>query len=171
MLPEIDIVKGIHPGLILERELIGDGIKKSHLAKDLGVSTGLITDIVKQRRGINPSLSIRLGKALNVDPAYFSLLQTYYELRSAQRTSKTNPPFHFRPALFWDINPAGLDFEQHKNFIVVRVFERGNEEEIKAIIEYYGRDQISLILKGSKNLLYTALKTARKYLEINLEKV
>ncbi|TRZ72955.1 MAG: hypothetical protein D4R97_05420 [Bacteroidetes bacterium] len=170
MLPEIDIVMGVHPGLVLERELIRNGIKKSHLAKILGVSSGLLTDIVKQRRGINPALSINLGKALQADPAYFSLLQTYYELKSLQLTSKTKFPYYFRPILFWDIDTGDLDFERHKKFIIIRVFERGNDAEIKAIIDYYGRDQISFILKDSKNLLHTTIKAAEMYLDINLQK-
>jgi antitoxin HigA-1 len=169
MLPEINIVKGIHPGLILQRELVRRGIKKSQLAKQLCVSSGLITDIVKQRRGIHPALSIGLGKELKADPAYFSLLQTYYELKSLEFASKSNPPFQFRQILFWDINTGELDFELHKKFIICRVFERGDDAEIKAIIDYYGRDQISYILKGSKNLLHTAFHAAGKYLDIRLQ--
>ena len=168
MLPEINIVKGIHPGLVLERELVRQGIKKSQLAKKLGVSAGLITDIIKQRRGINAALSINLGKALETDGSYFSLLQTYYELKSVQLSTRTKPPGHFRPALFWDINAGELDFELHKKFIIRRVFERGNEAEIEAVINYYGRDQISSVLKDSKNLRYSALNAAGKYLDLHL---
>ena len=170
MLPEINIVKGIHPGLVLERELTRRGIKKSHLAEDLDVSTGLITDIVKQRRGINPSLSINLGIALKEDQSYFSLLQTYYELKVAQSKVKTSPPFQFRSVLFWDVDPNELDFEQNKKFIILRIFERGNGNEIKAVIDHYGRDQVSVILKGSKHLFYPTIKAAEKYLKIYLQK-
>ena len=84
MLPDIKTVKGIHPGLVLERELKNRNIKKSGLARDLKISSGIITDITKQRRGINASLSIRLGRYLHTDEAYFSLLQTYYQLKKEQ---------------------------------------------------------------------------------------
>ena len=44
--------------------------------------------------------------------------------------------------IFWDIQVENLDFDKKKNFIIVRVFERGDFKEITQIRRYYGDDII-----------------------------
>ncbi len=166
MLPDIKTVKGIHPGLILERELKNRNIKKSTLARDLKISSGIITDITKQRRGINASLSIRLGRYLHTEEAYFSLLQTYYQLKKEQSKQRKKVDIQLRPALFWDIDLDQLDFERHKRQIIIRVFERGNKNEVHQIINLYGKETVSEIIKNASSLLYNAIYNAKQYLSI-----
>ena len=48
----------------------------------------------------------------------------------------------FRKTLFWDTTFDRIDFTAHGRYVINRVFERGNEEEIKEIIRFYGRDTI-----------------------------
>jgi len=47
-----------------------------------------------------------------------------------------------RPSLFWDVNPAKLDMDQHAAFIIVRVMERGTREEVRFVWQYYGEEII-----------------------------
>jgi hypothetical protein len=44
----------------------------------------------------------------------------------------------FTQSLFWDINLAELDLEKHEVFILKRVFERGDIDQIRFIFKYYG---------------------------------
>ena len=48
----------------------------------------------------------------------------------------------FRKTLFWDTTFDRIDFTAHSRYVINRVFERGNEEEIQEVIRFYGRDAI-----------------------------
>lgn len=61
MLPELASVKGIHPGAILKRELKKKNIKSIQLANAIGEYPQTIHAITKEKRGINPKLSIKLA--------------------------------------------------------------------------------------------------------------
>ena len=52
--------------------------------------------------------------------------------------------------IFWDIQVENLDFDKKKNFIIVRVFERGDFKEITQIRRYYGDETIISAVKSAK---------------------
>ena len=54
----------------------------------------------------------------------------------------------FRKTLFWDTTFDRIDFTAHSRYVINRVFERGNEEEIQEVIRFYGRD----VILGNINL-------------------
>ena len=56
-----------------------------------------------------------------------------------------------RKALFWDINAETLDWEKHKKWIIQRVFEYGNDDEVRTIISHYGRQIVIEILSSIKD--------------------
>ena len=69
------------------------------------------------------------------------LLQAAYEVKEAQRQQrKAAPPIlsKLRKALFWDTDIKTIDWDRHKRAIIQRVFERGSEPEIEALIQFYG---------------------------------
>jgi len=43
---------------------------------------------------------------------------------------------------FWDVDVSNLDPEASKRLIIERIFTLGNVKDIRAIIAYYGRDEI-----------------------------
>jgi hypothetical protein len=47
--------------------------------------------------------------------------------------------------LFWDVDRNAVHPKKHADFIITRVMERGNREEVRATWTYYGSDKI----KGS----------------------
>ena len=61
-----------------------------------------------------------------------------------------NPRFDKR--IFWDINPDQLDYDAQANFVIERVFERGDIEDIRQCRRYYGDEKISLALLNAKYL-------------------
>ena len=171
MLPEINDIKGLHPGVILEREFRQRGIRKSAFAMKIGVYPGIITDITKERRGMNAALSLKIEKALDVEEGYFMILQAYFEIEREKKKKipKKNDTKHplLRKALFWDIDFDKIDFSLRKRYVIERVFERGNNEEIKEIISFYGKKECALILKSAYLLNQNAIINSEKYLEIN----
>jgi hypothetical protein len=54
--------------------------------------------------------------------------------------------------IFWDVNPEKLDFEKKASFIIERVFERGDVEDIRMCRRYYGDEMISEALLNAKFL-------------------
>ena len=48
----------------------------------------------------------------------------------------------FRKTLFWDTTFDRIDFTAHSRYVINRVFERGNEEEIQEVIRFYGIETI-----------------------------
>lgn len=171
MLPEITDIKGIHPGIILEREFEKRGIRKSAFAMKIGVYPGIITDLTKKRRGMNAGLAIRIERALDAEEGYFMILQAYYEIsmeKEKQINEKIKPgPKLLRRALFWDVNFEKIDFNKRKRYVIERVFERGNNEEILEIISFYGKIDCNKIIKSANRLNQNAILNAEKYLEMN----
>jgi antitoxin HigA-1 len=168
MLPEIKDIRGLHPGIILEREFRLRGIRKSAFALDIGVYPGIITDITKERRGMNASLSIKIEKALDAEEGYFMIIQAYYEIEREKKKKihEITEPKHplLRKVLFWDVNFDKIDFIVRKRFVIERVFERGNKEEIEGIISFYGKRECSLIIKSARRLNESGIINSERYL-------
>ncbi|MFO7822269.1 MAG: hypothetical protein R6V56_09490 [Lentisphaeria bacterium] len=54
--------------------------------------------------------------------------------------------------LFWDIDHKKLDSEKHKRFIITRVMERGDIEDVQAIWNKYSHDKIREALTTARYL-------------------
>jgi addiction module HigA family antidote len=172
MLPKIEKIKGVHPGAVLRRELQRRGIESKQFALSLGEYPQTINAISKGRRGINPALSIKLGHALNTDDEYFTLLQAYYDIekeRSILLENQAKPNLtKIRKILFWDTDINKIDWQKHKKVVIKRIFERGNDSEIKEIIAFYGKETIIGELKLISQFLPALSVNAAKYLGLTL---
>ena len=163
----ISIIKGIHPGIILSRELKKRNLPKRRLALKIGEYPQLLGDITHGKRRINPSLSIRLGNALGLDESFFSVLQTYYDIgqEKKKQSRKHHPDLKkFRPVLFWDTDIESINWEKNKSSIIKRVFERGNSKEVNEIIRFYGKQEIENVLDELKNKGLQVRKNIETYL-------
>ncbi|WP_045079479.1 HigA family addiction module antitoxin [Aequorivita vladivostokensis] len=166
MLPKIAKIKGVHPGLILEREIRRNNIKSSQLALAINEHKQTISAIVNQRRGINPELSIKLADYFRTEDDYFMMLQASYEVKTKlAQTSKETPNLNnIRKVLFWDTTFDKIDWNKNKRAIIKRILERGNDIEINEIIDYYGKVTVSNIAKSIKHSRLAAFqKNAEKY--------
>ncbi len=159
MLPAYEKIKGIHPGAILKRELKKRKIKSNALAQAVSEYPQTINAITKERRGITPQLSIKLGNFFNVTEDYFMLLQASYEVTKTLRQQQRQPlKGKFRKQLFWDTDFDTINAEQHKHFIIQRILERGNDTDIKSLIDYYGVAEIEHIIHTIKGSFIPAYK-------------
>jgi len=73
----------IHPGEHLADELKALGMSANELAKELGVPTNRITEIIRGKRGISGDTALRLGRWFGTGPDIWMNLQKNYELRLA----------------------------------------------------------------------------------------
>ena len=141
----IEILKGLHPGLFLQRELGNRKLKSGQFAESIGEHPQTLSAIIRGRRSMNTPLSLRIEQALGLEEGFLMTLQVYHDIaKEKHKLSQNNHPniTKFRPTLFWDTTLERIDFTAHSRYVINRVFERGNEEEIKEIIRFYGREII-----------------------------
>ena len=140
--------KGIHPGLILERELRKKNIKPSLFARSLSTHKQIFSAIIKGKRGIPVALALKVDHALGFEEGTFALLQTYYEIEQIKRNRRASRPDLklLRKALFWDTTIERIDWEKQYRAVIERVFERGNQEEQNEIRRFYGEEKVSEVL-------------------------
>ena len=123
MLPDINRIKGIHPGVILKWEIKKRGLKNKDLASMVNEHAQTISAILKEKRNINPNLSIKLGESLGVDIDYFMLLQASYDVKklNAKTIEATTPDLsNIRKVLFWDTDYSKIDWMKNKRAIIKR---------------------------------------------------
>jgi len=151
-LPEFNKIKGIHPGAILKRELRKRSLRAVALANSIDEYPQTINAITREKRGINPKLSIKLGEYFNIDKEYFMLLQASFEVKSTIQKSFKNPLIgKIRTSIFWDTDFHKVDLVKNKRFIIQRILERGNNIEIKELIKVYNKTIIKEELKKITN--------------------
>ena len=76
------------PGEVLNEEfLIPLEVSQYRLAKDIGISSRRINEIVHGKRAITPDTALRLGKYFGVSAQFWLNLQARYDLQRAERTS------------------------------------------------------------------------------------
>lgn len=58
-------------------------------------------------------------------------------------------PF-FNKRIFWDVDSEKMDFTAKASFIIERVFERGDVEDIRMCRRFYGDEKIEKVLVNAK---------------------
>jgi addiction module HigA family antidote len=77
-----------NPGEVLNEEfLVPLGISQYRVAKDIGVPSRRINEIVHGDRAITPDTALRLGKYFGVSAQFWLNLQARYDLQVAERSS------------------------------------------------------------------------------------
>jgi hypothetical protein len=64
---------------------------------------------------------------------------------------KSDKPY-YSDRIFWDVNPEQIDFKKNRPFVIVRVFERGDVEDIRACRRFYSEEEIKDTLLKTKFL-------------------
>jgi addiction module HigA family antidote len=78
-------ISSIHPGEHLAEELKELGMSAAELARQLGVPTNRVTEILNGRRAITGDTALRLAHFFGTTAEYWLNLQSLYELRLAQK--------------------------------------------------------------------------------------
>ena len=74
------MVRAVHPGRLLKRELAARSLSANRLALDLGVPSGRITDILNGRRSITADTALRLGRYFGNRAQFWLDLQSQYDI-------------------------------------------------------------------------------------------
>lgn len=143
------IVKGIHPGLIVARELEKRHLGKSKFAISLQEYPQTFSAITSGKRGMNTRLALKIEKALGMEEGYLMVLQAYYDIKKEKQKQAAyhHPDFSkLRRVLFWDTDMKKINWQEQKRAVIMRVFERGNDEEKREITSFYGEEEVSRII-------------------------
>ena len=60
--------------------------------------------------------------------------------------------FKFRQTLFWDVDPKTIDPKKHARYIIERILDFGNDDEVRWMARQYDRRQIKDTFKKSRVL-------------------
>lgn len=144
----LNVVKGIHPGLMLERLLQKRNLAKGRFALSINEYPQTMVAITKGRRRMNTALALKIEKALGLEEGYFMTLQIYHDINvEKEKTQVESPDLQkLRPVLFWDTDIRKMNWEKQKSAIIRRVFERGNETEKTEILRFYGEQTVQDML-------------------------
>jgi len=155
MINEISILKGIHPGFVLERKLKERKLRKRPFALSINEHPQTISAITKGKRGINTPLALKIEHALGIEEGYFMTLQVFYDIKEEKRKQEehSHPDLSLiRPVIFWDTNIKTIEWQAQKRAVIERVLERGNDQEKKEIKKFYGEATFNAIADELKML-------------------
>lgn len=150
---DITILKGLHPGIVLQNELKKKNLARGRFAISISEFPQTISAIINGRRGMNTPLSLKIEQALGMEEGYFMTLQVFYDIKQEKRRLVKNdhPDLsRIRPVLFWDTSIEKIEWQLQKEAIIKRVFGYGNEEEKEEISRFYGADMITQVLNRMK---------------------
>ena len=155
--------KGIHPGIILERELKKRALQQRPFALSIGEHPQTINAITKGKRKLNTALALKIEEKLELEEGTLALLQTYFDIAEEKRKLHHSPNLRLlRKSLFWDTDMASINWDRQFKAVIQRIFERGNEAEKKEIERFYGATKIRTALRNTERKPYTIYQNKQK---------
>jgi len=145
MYQELEILKGIHPGIILDRKLKEKKLPKGRFALLINEYPQTLGAITKGKRSMNIALAMKIEKELNLPEGYLMMLQIFFDIKQEKNKllEKLKPDLSkLRNGLFWDTDLNKIDWHRQKRAVIQRVFERGNSDEKIEITRFYGDSEI-----------------------------
>lgn len=148
MIQYLPVLKGIHPGFIIERELKLRKLPKNKFALLLNEHVQTLVSITKAKRKMNTALALKIEKLLDLEEGMLMVLQVYYDIEQEKKKQHANIPdlSKLRSALFWDTTINSINWEKQKKAVIKRVFERGNEYEKEEISRFYGQNTVNEVM-------------------------
>lgn len=142
----LDVIKGVHPGKVVERELKKRGINKRQFSLLIGEHSQTLGAIIKGTRKMNVPLSLKIEKELEMEEGFLMTLQVFYDIKEAKKDPNYHPDLSImRKVTFWDTTFDRIDWKQNMVAVIKRVFSRGTEVEQEEIIRFYGKEVVEKV--------------------------
>ena len=136
----IDIIKGIHPGKLIDRELKKKNLTQRTLADETGIPYQTINAIIAGRRNLTTEQALNIECVLGYEEGFLAIIQTHFDIKQHKEKKLaelyTVAP-HIRKSLFWDAEFDKINWGRYKKAAIQRVLERGNTKEIDEIKRFY----------------------------------
>jgi addiction module HigA family antidote len=136
----INIIRGIHPGKLIERDLKKKRLTQRNLADGTGIPFQTINAVITGNRNLTTEQALKIEGWLGYEESFLAILQTYCNIkqyREKEQSKLYNQSPRVRKSLFWDTDFEKINWIKYKNAVIKRVLERGNKDEIKEISIFY----------------------------------
>lgn len=166
MKDQLEILKGVHPGLFLSRELRNRQLRSGAFAESIGVHPQTLSATLMDRRNMNIPLTLKIERSLfrrRTTNDFTGLLCIELEKKKEAHHIILHLSI-YRKIWFWDTDFDKLDWNTNKRYIINRIFERGNEKEILETIRFYGKDTILSLLDLNNKYAVNLKSNIQKYL-------
>jgi addiction module HigA family antidote len=147
MTEEFESYKGIHPGKVIERLLNKRNISQRSFAFALPEHPQTFNAILKGKRSLNTPLALKIERALGLEEGSLMTLQVHFDLKQ-ERLRAQGPGPNVRQILFWDVDMSKIDWQKRADYVIKRVYERGDQMERDEIDRFYGHEKVNEITSG-----------------------
>ncbi len=66
---------------------------------------------------------------------------------------KQENSIEFRQTLFWDVNPKIIDAKKNAQYVIERILDFGNDEEVKWLYHFYDKSLLKNVVAKSRSLM------------------
>ena len=151
MKSKLEILKGVHPGKVIERELLKKNLSKRQFALSINEHPQTLGSIIKGNRNLNVALSLKIEQLLGFEEGFLMTLQVFHDIKLAKRDVNYKPDLSkLRKGTFWDTTFDRIDWKLMKRSIIQRIFSYGDETEQAEIIRFYGKNEVEKIIATVK---------------------
>jgi hypothetical protein len=77
----------------------------------------------------------------------------------------------FIKRLFWDVDKDAVDIRAHRSYIIKRIMDYGNSEDVKWMLRAYSPEEIIEVVKKSRGLSRKSAYFWAAYFNIPLEEI
>ncbi|MDE2860578.1 MAG: HigA family addiction module antitoxin [Chloroflexota bacterium] len=77
--------RAVHPGEVLENELLERGVSPAAFARQIEVPPNRVSQILAGKRAVTGDTALRFGHWFGVDPQFWLNLQSQFDLAVAER--------------------------------------------------------------------------------------
>ncbi len=144
---------GIHPGIVLGRLLERANISQRPFAISIGEHPQTLNAITKGKRRLNAALALKIEKKLGIEEGALVFLQAHFDIQTEKsKQHAVTPDLRlFRAVVFWDTDISNINWQKQFRSVIRRVFDRGNANEQKEIIKFYGKEKVDAVLNEHQN--------------------
>ncbi|TSC67844.1 MAG: hypothetical protein G01um101472_301 [Parcubacteria group bacterium Gr01-1014_72] len=71
---------------------------------------------------------------------------------------KTQPNIEFRQTLFWDVDPKTIDPEKHARYIIERILDFGEPDEVRWLFRRYPKQTIKEVMNLPRSQVHQKSK-------------
>jgi antitoxin HigA-1 len=144
----LNIIKGVHPGKYVARELKKRELNQRQFAISINEHPQTLNAIINGKRSMNLELSLKIEKKLGFDEGFLMILQVYFDIKQSNLDLNYKPDLtKLREGIFWDTTFEKIDWKLMKRAVITRIFAYGNEIEKEEITRFYGKNNVEKINK------------------------
>jgi hypothetical protein len=81
---------------------------------------------------------------------FLTIVKNHFYFSSIDKAMSNTVKPIFDKSIFWDVDFSTLDYDKFCSWVIVRVFERGDVEDIRQCRYYYGDEKVTQALLNAK---------------------